>query len=503
MAPRCTFIIDPYEVQLRAKEFYQNELALARNLVSVFERGELKRDLNQLVYRGMHWLEQQEQYEKALIKALDEEKSLTLWETTKGTNELLPGRYGRNPGGVKQACLAAQNGALKAPYCSDLIRLMGTIVEEGKKLELPPKWAVDEFKKKEDRRTPAPLSNDDKGNPLPLALTAPATDRTAMVWGDQKRADLKELGEKGKGMGPVLPGHEGFRDEQGLSGGDWVKKGSGIWEQKKPGDVYQGRMRGKIEKGREDKKLSGYEDQMVHAWFRGLLLKEAKGSMPDKYLDKDKQEQANSLESVVGKMERAFGYPAEVMGADISGTTADSTYVVENFAPQEGLDPIMYLLPFATIVAGGHHHLLEVAATLTLYGKIDYTVGLYDTILPGSYETLSRQSRYHNEVKWINSLVQNATRIAKDLLMLVYWPERATQPVRAVQLVDSDDWKKVAQLAPAGGASLWDLFLRVSPNPTLPDIRDLLRNRGCPLPTWMEVQQQINATLPKKFKLAA
>lgn len=456
-----SFINQGWIVQLRSQEFYRNELDLARNLVDIFNTGQLKYDLNRLIFRAMEWLKTQEDYGKALQKAINEEKLLTLWK-----------KYTQSSAGVHQAWVAASTGGLGAADCSDLIRLMGAIVEEGEKMKLL--WADMELDLKDSRRAPAPLPVDKQGRPLGLGLTAQATseqERQAMVWG-----------QKG----------EEFRDTKGLAGGDWKKQG-GKWLDANAGkQVYQGRVRDDTSQDQKAKKLSDYEDHMVYAWFRGMAGKEAKVSIVNK------KDSNRILQSVVGKMERVFGYPASVLGADISGTTADSTYVVERFAPMTGkeLDPVMYLLPFATIVASGHHHLLEVAATLTLHGICDYTVGLYETILPIPGWQLIEKSRYPKQVEQIKSHIATATRNANR--MLVYWPERGSEPAGAVEL-DSDDWKKVAQLAPSGGASLWDLFLRVSPNPTLPDIRDLLRNRACPLPTWMEVQKEIDATLPKKL----
>jgi hypothetical protein len=454
------FITNDWIVERRSREFYRNELDLARNLVDVFNTGELKSDLNQLVVQAMESLKPRKDFDKALDKAIGEEKLLTLWE-----------KYARSRSGVDQALVRAGAGGLEATYCSDLIRLMGAIIEEGKKLKLP--WAAVEFDVKEARRAPAPLPKDKRGRPLGLGLTAGAEtneQRKGMVWG-----------QKG----------EEFKDTQGLAGRDW-KKREGKWVDENAGkQVDQGRVRDDTSADQKAKKLTGYLDHMVYASFRGMAGKEAKVSMASK------TEANKVLQSVVGKMERVFGYPADVMGADISGTTADSTYIIERFAPMTGkdLEPLMYLLPFATIVASGHHHLLEVAGTLTLYGVIDYTVGVYETILPLPGWQLIEKSRYPKHVQLVKSHIAAATRNANR--MLVYWPDRGSELAGAIEL-SGDDWKNVAQLAPAGGASLWDLFLRISPSPTLADIRDLLRNRGCPLATWMEVQKQIDASLPKK-----
>ncbi len=84
--------------------------------------------------------------------------------------------------------------------------------------------------------------------------------------------------------------------------------------------------------------------------------------------------------STVNRMDRLFGL---VPAADISGTTTDSIYFMERFKTNAGeLDPVYQLLPLATIVAGAHHSMLEVALSLSLNGIIDYRIGAYGTLFP-------------------------------------------------------------------------------------------------------------------------
>ena len=484
--------------EAHAQLFYKNELDLTGDLLRVFNTGDLKVALNKLVARGMEELRSHMGYAEAEQKALDDETKLTLWT-----------RFTRSHVGLVQACNVARTGGLDASDCSDLIRLMGTIIEKWDQKKSI--WARGEMEEKEKRRLPAPLPKEEEhvgwGSPL-IAKVGSEKDkgrvseghRQEMVWGDHKEKD-----------GNIR--HPGFQDVQGLAGGVYEKVGPASHGQKQ-GDTwvdttkktpvldekgrptgeyireeYQGRMRADVSPLDILTKLGPYESLMPFAVSRGLLLKEAKPS----FLYKGK-----TLESVVGKMERVFGYP--VMGADISGTTADSTYVVERFGPTVGehFDPVMYLLPFATIVAGGHHHLLEVAGTLTLYGVIDYTIGVYETLLPIPGTRSIEKSRFKKAVQEIKSYLAAATRACPNH-MLVYWPEQGgSKPLGAVVGLPPEEWKKVAQLAPAGGASLWDLFLRISPNPSLPDIRDLMRNRNCKLENWLEVQKEIDRTTPKK-----
>ncbi len=88
--------------------------------------------------------------------------------------------------------------------------------------------------------------------------------------------------------------------------------------------------------------------------------------------------------STVGRINRVFG---TVPAGDISGTTTDTLFFfrrMTRFLPGGVLDPIYYLLPAATIVAGAHHSLLEVALALSLNAQttIDYHIGYYETLMP-------------------------------------------------------------------------------------------------------------------------
>ena len=45
-------------------------------------------------------------------------------------------------------------------------------------------------------------------------------------------------------------------------------------------------------------------------------------------------------------------------------------------------DPIFWMLPLATIVAGNHHSVIEVAIPLSNMKKIDYDCGVYTSLMP-------------------------------------------------------------------------------------------------------------------------
>lgn len=82
--------------------------------------------------------------------------------------------------------------------------------------------------------------------------------------------------------------------------------------------------------------------------------------------------------SAVGKMDRVFGL---LEGADISGTTTDTSYLVNAF----GLGRMMHLLPLGTLVYNYHHTWLEVALALSINRQmtgIDYDLGYYTSCLP-------------------------------------------------------------------------------------------------------------------------
>jgi len=82
--------------------------------------------------------------------------------------------------------------------------------------------------------------------------------------------------------------------------------------------------------------------------------------------------------STVNKIGRVYGL---VQGADISGTTSDSIHFMNRFGGA-GLDPVFQVLPLATIVAGGHHSMLEVGLSLSLVRIVDYHIGFYTSLLP-------------------------------------------------------------------------------------------------------------------------
>jgi hypothetical protein len=151
--------------------------------------------------------------------------------------------------------------------------------------------------------------------------------------------------------------------------------------------------------------------------------------------------------STVGRMERMFGLldlAEKSEGADISGTTADQVYFLKYFSRETNvpIDPILYLLPVATLVAPYHHSILEVALTLSFKGIIDYTAGLYDTLKP------LEQTKY---MDLINDILRPMANDPRNSFMLVHytgpWIPKGCWLYEPRLPGEIDRWKKVARLA--------------------------------------------------------
>lgn len=179
----------------------------------------------------------------------------------------------------------------------------------------------------------------------------------------EKLAENPEVGRKYK---PELEKKEGYRSAVGYATKDIVWK--------------KGRVRGDP----VDPKTVATEK--AGASLRGWQVPDipslnARGIQPMLKRGIDiKQATANST---VKKIEDLFGLP---LGADISGTTADSIYFVEKFCAKCNIpyDPAYQMLPLASIVRARHHALLEVALTLSSHGIVNYHIGFYTTLEPAA-----------------------------------------------------------------------------------------------------------------------
>jgi hypothetical protein len=127
--------------------------------------------------------------------------------------------------------------------------------------------------------------------------------------------------------------------------------------------------------------------------------------------------------STVLKIDHVFGL---LEAADISGTTTDSIFFIRRYANLFRRDfpvlagaiedPIYHLLALATLVAGGHHSLLESALSLSLNRHItgvDYRIGLYTTLLP--------VDTTHPAQSVILQKLRTAEEDPRNHLMLVYY----------------------------------------------------------------------------------
>ncbi|UCF05183.1 MAG: hypothetical protein JSV33_14895 [bacterium] len=130
--------------------------------------------------------------------------------------------------------------------------------------------------------------------------------------------------------------------------------------------------------------------------------------------------------STVLRIDRVFGL---ALAGDISGTTTDALFFINRYANlfraqfnQYPLfagaldDPIYQLLPLATLVAGGHHSLVESALSLTINRHltgVNYKIGLYTSLLPDNTNHPTR-----GEI-W-NKLHLAETNM-RNRLMLIYY----------------------------------------------------------------------------------
>jgi hypothetical protein len=130
--------------------------------------------------------------------------------------------------------------------------------------------------------------------------------------------------------------------------------------------------------------------------------------------------------STVLKIDRVFGLG---LAGDISGTTTDALFFINRYSNlfraqfnQYPLfaaaldDPIYQLLPLATLVAGGHHSLVESALSLTINRHltgVNYKIGLYTSLLPDNTNHPTR-----GEI-W-NKLHLAETNL-RNRLMLIYY----------------------------------------------------------------------------------
>ncbi len=172
---------------------------------------------------------------------------------------------------------------------------------------------------------------------------------------------------------------------------------------------------------------------------------------------------------VTGKMDRVFGL---MKGATISGTTTDNIYFLEKFG-KAIKDPILYLLPIGSIAGGGHHSLLEVAVPLTMNKLMDYSVGLYSTLIPsGPYPTRSGlRQRGADDLMRVCGLWEE--RPENHLLLCYYEQGQLAGALVADKTKDRVDWQRAFK----ADDSLMGAFASMAISPTEGQLLNFMRLR--------------------------
>lgn len=164
-----------------------------------------------------------------------------------------------------------------------------------------------------------------------------------------------------------------------------------------------------------------------------------------------------------GKMDEVFGL---MPGATISGTTTDNMYFIGKFAYAVS-DPALYLLPFGTIVSGGHHSLIEVALPLSTNGCIDYSVGCYSTLIPEITNTPA--------AKIIRKFLKLYDLRPENRLMLVYYNGLNVDGCFVCEsMPEKVTWKEKFKV----NRSLMEEFIALPPHPIRSRVETLAMQHG-------------------------
>jgi hypothetical protein len=175
-------------------------------------------------------------------------------------------------------------------------------------------------------------------------------------------------------------------------------------------------------------------------------------------------------EDVTGKMDRIFGL---MKGATISGTTTDNIYFLNKFG-KAIKDPILYLLPVGSIAGGGHHSLIEVAIPLTINSFIDYSVGLYSTLIPGGMVPgrSAKRSMGAEALRKVCGLWE--ARPENHLLLCFYEQGQLAGALVADKIKDRASWLRAFK----ADASLMEAFAEMAISPTEGQLLNFMRLRG-------------------------
>ncbi len=181
-------------------------------------------------------------------------------------------------------------------------------------------------------------------------------------------------------------------------------------------------------------------------------------------------------EGVLGKIENTFGL---WKGADISGTTADTIYALRRFG-RAALDPVFFLLPVATIVWNYHHSLLEVAMVLTMNRIMNYSIGLYSTLMP--------HNSVHPAKDSISSIFQRFEHRKDNKLILIYH-DRNGNRLGCFEFgpEEREGFKRLAM----ADISLWQQFTAVDKYTSEADVLKMIRRHGLEGKAMLAARHQI------------
>ncbi len=171
-------------------------------------------------------------------------------------------------------------------------------------------------------------------------------------------------------------------------------------------------------------------------------------------------------QSTVKKIDMVFGLP---FAADISGTTTDTMHFISGYTDLRDKDPIIFMLPLATIVSQYHHSLLEVALAMSLKKIISYEIGFYNTLLP-KYAG----SNPHPGRGGIVGVLQSFEQHPDNRHILVYY--RSGQ-IGGAFIADPAEYGQFRKLATCD-ISLWPKINRMQGFPTQGDIVKLMGSAG-------------------------
>ncbi|MBN1930037.1 MAG: hypothetical protein JW786_00325 [Desulfobacterales bacterium] len=180
--------------------------------------------------------------------------------------------------------------------------------------------------------------------------------------------------------------------------------------------------------------------------------------------------------STVRKIDNAFGLP---VGADISGTTADSLFFVERFARRCKIpyDPIYQLLALATLVSARHHALLEVALTMTLNKVTTYSIGFYSTLYPAGDINHLYQHPARGKIKGI--LTQYEKHDFNKHILVYFDPtKKGSEEILGGYLFENEgEIARFKDLATTGKDFIWR-FVTFPPEPTKVRIKRMMGHYG-------------------------